>query len=135
MKLMVTVAISMLGLVAYVLPMFGHHSVEAEFDTSKMVTIQGLVTKIEWMNPHARFWVDVKNSDGTVSDWEMELPPPNALKLRGVRMDFVKQGDQVTVSLWRAKNGSRLAHTLEVTLPDGRVLNFPQLLGTPANPK
>ena len=132
---MVTVAISMLGLVAYVLPMFGHHSVEAEFDTSKMVTIQGLVTKIEWMNPHARFWVDVKNSDGTVSDWEMELPPPNALKLRGVRMDFVKQGDQVTVNLWRAKNGSRLAHTLEVTLPDGRVLIFPQLLRTPANPK
>jgi hypothetical protein len=104
--------------------MSAHHSVESEYDVSKRVTIQGVVTKIEWTNPHARFWVDAKNDDGTVSNWEMELPPPNALKLRGVRMDFVKQGDPVTVDLWRAKNGSRLAHALEVTLRDGRVLNI-----------
>ncbi len=135
MKVKLAVVISMLGLVAYVMPMLAHHSVESEYDVSKMVTIQGVVTKIEWTNPHARFWVDAKNDDGTVSNWEMELPPPNALKLRGVGMDFVKQGDQVTVNLWRAKNGSKLAHALEVTLPDRRVLNFPQLLRMPANPK
>ena len=134
MKVKLAVAISVLVL-AYAIPMSAHHSVESEYDVSKRVTIQGVVTKIEWTNPHARFWVDAKNDDGTVSNWEMELPPPNALKLRGVRMDFVKQGDPVTVDLWRAKNGSRLAHALDVTLRDGRVLNIPLILGMPANPK
>src|SRR5262245_10874263 len=133
MKATLTVAISMLGLVAYVMPMLAHHSVESEYDVSKMVTIQGVVTKIEWTNPHARFWVDAKNDDSTVSNWEMELPPPTALKLRGVKMDFVKRGDLVTVDLWPAKNGSNFAHTLDVTLPDGRVLTYPQLLRMPAS--
>jgi len=132
MKITQAVAISMLALVACVMPMLAHHSVESEYDVSKMVTIQGVVTKIEWTNPHARFWVDAKNDDATFSSWEIELPPPNALKLRGLTMDFVKQGDRVTVDLWRAKNGSRLAHALEMTLPDGRVLNIAQLLRMPA---
>src|SRR5262245_26100392 len=135
MKVELAVARSMLGLVACVMPMWAHHSVESQYDVSKIVTIQGVVTKIEWTNPHARVSVDEKNADGTVSNWEMELPPPNALKLRGVLMDFVKQGDQVTVDLWRAKDGSRLAHALTVTLPDGRVLNFPRGWGMPANSK
>jgi diaminopimelate epimerase len=134
MKVKLAVAMSMLGLVAYVMPMLAHHSVESQYDVSKIVTIQGVVTKIEWTNPHARIWVDAKNSDGTVSNWEMELPAPNALRLRNVRMDFVKQGDQVTVDLWRAKNGSRLANALTLTVPDGRVLSFPTW-GMPANPK
>jgi hypothetical protein len=125
----------MLGLVVYVMPMWAHHSVESQYDVGKIVTIQGSVTKIEWTNPHARVWVDEKNADGTVSNWEMELPPPNALKLRNVRMDFVKRGDQVTVNLWRAKDGSRLAHALMVTVPDGRVLDFPLLMRMPASPK
>ena len=72
MKVKLAVAISMLGLVA-ITPMWAHHSVESQYDVSKMVTIQGVVTKIEWMNPHARFWVDAKNNDGSVSNWEMEL--------------------------------------------------------------
>src|SRR5215471_8689682 len=92
MKAKLAVAIAMLGLGAYVMPMLAHHSVESEYDVSKMVTIQGVVTKIEWTNPHARFWVDAKNNDGTVSNWEMELPAPNALRLHDVRLDFVKQG-------------------------------------------
>jgi hypothetical protein len=138
MKVKLAVAISMLGWVACVMPMLAHHSVESQYDVTKMVTIQGVVTKIEWMNPHARFWVDAKNNDGTVSNWEMELPPPHALKLHNVRIDFVKQGEQVTVNLWRAKDGSTLAHALTVTLPDGRVLDCPSidpLRWTPINSK
>jgi hypothetical protein len=68
----------------------------------------------------------------------MELPPPHALKLHNVRIDFVKQGEQVTVNLWRAKDGSTLAHALTVTLPDGRVLDCPSidpLRWTPINSK
>jgi uncharacterized protein DUF6152 len=134
MKVNLAVAISALALAAYVMPMLAHHSVELEYDVSKIVTIQGVVTKIEWTNPHARVFVDAKNADGTVSNWEMELPAPNALKLRNVGFDFVKLGDQVTVDFWAAKNGSRLANALTLTVPDGRVVSFPTW-GLPANPK
>ena len=125
MKVKLAFTILGIGLAATVMPLLAHHSVPAQFDVSKMVTIQGVVTKTEWMNPHARFWVDGKNDNGTVSNWEMELPPPNSLKRAGVNMDFIKPGDQVTVSLFRAKDGSTLAHTLTLTFSDGRVMNFP----------
>jgi hypothetical protein len=106
--------------------MLAHHSVPAEYNVSQTLTIHGAVTRIEWMNPHAHFWVQVKNDDGTVSEWKMELPAPNALIRESVKRDFIKEGDQVTVSLWPAKDGSRLAHTLTLTFPDGRVMNFPR---------
>jgi len=102
-----------------------HHSITGTFDISKEITIQGVITKIEWKNPHSRFWVDARNDDGAVSNWELELAPPNALK-RSLGLDFIKAGDQVTVVLWQAKDGSRLANTLTLTVPDGRVFNFPR---------
>ena len=133
MNIKLVVAITGLGLAGAVMPMLAHHSVSAQYDVSAAITIQGVVTKTDWTNPHARFWVDVKNEDGTVSTWQMELPAPNALRRENVKMDFVKQGDQVTVNLWRAKDGSRLAHTLTLIVPDGRVMNFPRDWGMPAN--
>ena len=123
MKLRMAVAIFVLTFAASVMPVTAHHSVPGTFDVSKEITIRGAVTRIEWANPHARFWVDARNDDGTVSNWELELPPPNALK-RSFGLDFIKAGDQVTVDLWRAKDGSRLANTLTLTVPDGRVFNF-----------
>jgi hypothetical protein len=117
------VAIFVLTLAASAMPMAAHHSVPGTFDTSKEITIRGAITKIEWANPHARFWVDAMNADGTVSNWELELPPPNALK-RSFGLDFIKPGDQVAVDLWQAKDGSRLANTLTLIVPDGRVFNF-----------
>jgi hypothetical protein len=126
MNVKLAVLVSGLGLAASVMPLLAHHSVPAEYDVSKTITIQGVVTKIEWMNPHAHFWVEVKNDDGTVSDWEMELPSPNALVNENLKRDFIKQGDRVSADLWPDKRGFRLAHTLTLTLPDGRVLNFPR---------
>ena len=124
MKPRMAVAVFALTFAASVMPVTAHHSVPATFDVSKETTIRGAVTKIEWTNPHGRFWVDARNDDGTVSNWELELPPPNALKRRGLGLDFIKLGDQVTVDLWRAKDGSLLANTLTITVPDGRVLTF-----------
>ena len=122
MRFRMAVAI-VLTVAASVMPVAAHHSVPGTFDISKEITIQGLVTLIEWRNPHARFWVDARNDDGTVSNWELELAPPNALK-RSLGLDFIKAGDQVKVVLWRAKDGSRLASVLDLTVPDGRVFNF-----------
>ena len=70
----VNLALAVFGLGLAVMPMSAHHSVEGQYDTDKTVTIQGVVTKIEWVNPHARLWVDTSNADGTVFSWKMELP-------------------------------------------------------------
>ncbi len=138
MKLRMAVAIFVLTFAASVMPVAAHHSVPGTFDISKEITIRGPVTRIEWANPHARFWVDARNDDGTISNWELELPPPNAVK-RSFGLDFIKAGDQVSVDLWRAKDGSRLANTLTLTVPDGRVFNFSRnttiTWETPARPK
>jgi hypothetical protein len=128
----VNLALAVFGLGLAVMPMFAHHSVQEQYDTDKMITIQGAVMKIVWVNPHARIWVV---TDRPVSSWEIELPPPNALKIRGVNMDFVREGDQVTVTLWRAKDGSRLGNALTLTTPDGRVMDFPRIMRMPASPK
>ncbi|MEO8097979.1 MAG: DUF6152 family protein [Acidobacteriota bacterium] len=124
-------AVTLFGLcfTACVLPLLAHHSVAAQYDIDKVITVRGVVTKTEWMNPHARFWVDAKNDDGTVANWEMELAPPNTLKRQGVTRDSFKQGDPVTVDVWRAKDGSRLGHALTLTLPGGQILQFPRGLG------
>ena len=126
MKATSTIAAFGLGLAVSVMPVLAHHSVPAQYDVDREISIRGVVTRIEWTNPHARLWVDAKNDDGTVSGWEMELPPPNVVKRELGSLEFVKQGDRVSVSLWRAKDGSRVAHTLTLTIPDGRVMNFPR---------
>lgn len=126
MKAKLTIAVFGLASAVSVTPGRAHHSVPAQFDVDRETAIRGVVTRIEWTNPHARLWVDAKNDDGTVSGWEMELPPPNALKREVGNLDFVKQGDQVSASLWRAKDGSRVAHALTLTTPDGRVMSFPR---------
>src|SRR2546427_12155 len=107
MRFRTALAMFMLVFGASVIHVAAHHSVPTMFDISKEITIQGIVTKIEWRNPHTRFWMDARNDDGTVSNWELELAPPNALK-RSLGLDFIKAGDQVTVILWQAKDGSRL---------------------------
>jgi hypothetical protein len=131
MKLRVVVVAFALGLAATVLTAAAHHSVPGTYDITKDIQIQGVVTTIAWRNPHTRVSMDVKSDDGSVSSWELELPGPNALRQKNLDLNFVKRGDQVTVDLWRAKDGSRLGHALALTLPDGRVMNFPRDWGMP----
>jgi hypothetical protein len=108
-----------LGLLASA-PVFGHHSFEAEYDSKKPIEIQGAVTKVEWTNPHARFYVDVKDQAGKVTNWNFELGSPNVLTRQGWRRDSLKLGDMVTVEAYLAKDGSNLANARRVTLADGR---------------
>jgi len=97
-----------------------HHSFEAEYDAKKPVEVKGTVTKLEWMNPHARFYIDVKDESGKVTNWNFELGSPNVLKRQGWSRDSLKVGDMVTVEGYLAKDGSNLANARRVTLADGR---------------
>jgi hypothetical protein len=102
------------------LPVMAHHSFAAEYDEKKPITLTGSVTKLEWMNPHARFYVDVKDASGKVTNWEFELANLNALIRRGWTRTSLKPGDVITVDGFLAKDGSPLVNTKSVTLSDGR---------------
>jgi hypothetical protein len=120
MKAKFAVATALLGLVSSAAPLLAHHSFAAEYDSTKKVNITGTVTKVEWMNPHARFYVDVKDESGKVTSWNFELGAIPVLLKQGWRKDSLKAGDQVTVEGSRAKDGSNTANAQRVMLPDGR---------------
>jgi Family of unknown function (DUF6152) len=108
------------GMLLSAVPVLAHHSFAAEYDASKPITISGTVTKMEWMNPHARFYVDVKDESGKVTNWNFELGAIPVLLKQGWKRDSLKVGDQVTVEGSRAKDGSSTANARSVKLPDGR---------------
>jgi uncharacterized protein DUF6152 len=109
-----------IGLLASAAPVMAHHSFAAEYDASKPVNFKGVVTKVEWTNPHARFYVDVKDATGKVTNWNFELASPNVLIRQGWTRRALKEGDEITVSGSMAKDGAHLANARSVTLADGR---------------
>jgi hypothetical protein len=100
--------------------LFGHHSFAAQYDRNKPATITGPVTKVDWINPHARFFVDAKDSSGKVVNWEVELAAPAMLLRRGWTRNSLKVGSAVTVAGSLAKDGSNLLNATTVTLSDGK---------------
>ena len=97
-----------------------HHSFTAEYDSAKVMQFKGTVTKVEWMNPHARFYLDVKNEQGAMANWNFELGSPIFLRKLGWKQDSLKIGDVVSVEGYLAKDGSKMANARKVTFADGR---------------
>ena len=104
-------------------PTIAHHSFGAEFDDKRPVTLNGTVVKFEFMNPHSWIHLDVKAPDGKVERWRVETGSTNALFRRGWRKDSLREGDQITIDAFRAKDGSNTANANQVKLPDGRLLS------------
>jgi hypothetical protein len=109
------------GLLLAVAPsLVAHHSFAAEYDGSKPVKVSGVVTKVEWTNPHIWFYVDVKDDQGRVTNWGFSAGPPGVLQRRGITRNAMKIGDVVVVEGFRARDGSNNASGGRVTFTDGR---------------
>ena len=111
------------GLFLAATPALGHHSFAAEFDRDERVTLEGIVTKVEWQNPHVYFYVDVMGENGIVSNWAFEMGAPSVLtRTQGWTRSTLRIGDEVVVEASRAKDGSNLGNARNVTMASGQRL-------------
>lgn len=97
-------------------PVMAHHSFAAEYDSKKPVTLKGIVTKVDWMNPHVYFYIDVTDDNGNVANWAFEMGPPNGLQRSGWTRNTMKIGDEVVVNGTLAKDGGKQANARSVTM-------------------
>ena len=122
MREKLVMAIAAVGLIGAAVPAWAHHSFAAEYDAKKPVRFTATVTKVEWINPHTWIHLEVKNKDGSTTEWMMEAGSPNTLIRRGIHKDALPVGTELVIDGYQARNGSNRVNGREVTYPDGRRL-------------
>jgi uncharacterized protein DUF6152 len=122
-------AVRTAAVVAIAAPVFAHHSFAVDYDANKPVKVTGVVTKVEWTNPHAHYYIDVTDEQGNVTNWNFELATINALQRQGWTSKALKVGDRVTVEGFKGRAVETRAAASSFVLPDGKVL-----FAGPANP-
>lgn len=130
MRVMFCMALVGVGVLTVTTPIAAHHSFAAEFDGKQFITVRGTVVKMEWVNPHSWIYLNAKDAEGKVSEWQFELGSPNALFRAGWRKDSLLPGTEIVVRGYRARNGTQRANGRDVVLPDGR-----ELFGAGSSPK
>jgi hypothetical protein len=116
MKKLMAFGLLVAGMLVGVSTALAHHSFNAEFDRDKPIKLNGVVTKVEWTNPHVWIYFNVKDEGGKVTNWGAEMGPPHGLQRRGWRRDTLKAGEQIAVDGWLAKNGSSRVNARSITL-------------------
>ncbi|HUI81859.1 MAG TPA: DUF6152 family protein [Bryobacteraceae bacterium] len=114
--------ITAVGILLAAVPVWAHHAFSAEFDSSKPLKLRGTVTQWELVNPHSWIHMDVKNADGTVTSWMIEVGSPNSLFRLGFTKSSLPPGTEILVDGYQAKDGANLAVGKNLTFPDGRRL-------------
>jgi len=122
MKTKFVVAGAIAGMILLGAPAWAHHAFAAEFDAKKPVHLEGVVSKVELINPHSWIHVDVKAPDGQMTTWMVEAGSPNVLLRRGFTKQTVHTGTPVVVEGYQSKDGSKRANGRDITLPDGKKL-------------
>jgi uncharacterized protein DUF6152 len=122
MRTFFALAAALAVLLGSAIPARAHHAFSAEFDANRAVTLTGVITRMEWVNPHSWMHIDVTARDGKVQSWMIEMGPPGALVRRGWSKASVPVGMKILVEGYQAKDGSLKANGKDVTLPDGRRL-------------
>jgi len=122
MRRTLSVTVALMGLLLAVSPVRAHHAFAAEYDAKKQVKLEGVVTQMEWINPHAWIHIDVTGADGKVTSWMVEGGSPNILLRRGFNKNSLEKGQHITVDGFQAKDGSNRANGSNITYPDGKKL-------------
>ena len=120
MKAGLRVLVAGAGLALFSGSMLAHHSFDAQYDRSQTIPMTGVVTKVEWLNPHARFYIDVEDESGAVVNWNMELGSPNGLTRAGWSRHTLQIGEKVVVMASLAIDGTNMANAREITMADGK---------------
>ena len=116
MRLRAFAILGITGVLMAAAPLLAHHSFAAEYDAKKPIELKGTITKVDWMNPHVYFYIDVKDDSGKIANWAFEMGPPRLLERGGWKKSTMKEGDEVIVSGTLAKDGGKHGNARSVTL-------------------
>ena len=116
-------------------PAVAHHAFSAEFDVDSPISLNGTVTRVEWLNPHSWIYIDVPGGAGETEEWAIEVGPPGPLFRRGIREEMLPIGSEIQVDGFQAQDKSNRATGLDVTFPDGRrIFTGSENTGAPPSP-